>query len=252
MTKKIAFFLVFSTFSLTGVLYSQPAATVQLFGGVSFPLPDLKGDFGTTRQQFTGNGNPDSNTYFMKSGFNYGLAFKLPINRKKLPYLNATGSLTINSFGNDITYNIADTNYITSDLNQTLISFGTGLEYNLAGKKTIVNPYAGIEMIMTLFSGEYSEFDKYLATTTTFKLIHTVRIGFRVNAGIDWVLHNNVGANIGARYTYANLIGKSSGKDEQLKYYLNDGERVDQGTTYPARNITYLQIFGGVSFYFGR
>jgi len=251
LTKKIAIFLLFSTFLFNDELFSQPAATVQLIGGYAVTLPDLKGEFGSTRNQFTGNGNPDSNTYFLKSGSNYGLVFKIPINRKKLPF-NITGSLIISSFSNSTSYNIADTNYITVDLNQTHITFSTGIEYSLTGKKTIINPYFGIEMTMTLFSGQFTDFDKYLNTTNTSSLVHTVRAGFQASAGVDWVLHNNVGITAGARYTYANVFGKSSGTDKQSDYYLNDGERTNKGAFYNARKITYLQFFGGVSFYFGR
>lgn len=246
MTKKTAFLYFFLALLVFNLTYSQPAATIQLTGGYSVPLPDLKGDFGSTRYTFTANGNPDSNTYFMKSGINYGIVLKVPISRKNLP-INFIGTLLINSFNNSTEYD--DTaGYTTINLNQTITTFGVGLEYSFAGKKTKIYPYISAEFIANLFSGKYSENNDAIAL----KLFHTMRGGFQFTAGLDYVVQNNVGVTLGARYSFANIIGKNSGKDTPSNYYLNDAEHEDLGAMWASKNITYLQFFGGVSFYFGR
>lgn len=251
MNRKTVFLLLFTAFFVNEITYSQPAATFQLLAGYSFPLPDLKGSFGSTREQFTGNGNPDSNTYFMKPGLSYGIAVKVPINRKKFP-INVIGSLNINQFSNKAEYNIGDTNFIKSEISQTITTFGAGLEYIHITRKSLINPYAGIKFTLNLFSGQYNETETYFNSDKTLNLVNTARLGIEANAGFDWVLHNNVGLTLAMRYSYANIIGKSTEKDTPSEYYLNDGEHTVEGITYPAKKITYLQIFGGVSFYFGR
>ena len=81
----------------------------------------------------------------------------------------------------------------------------------------------------------------------------TFRVGIGAGGGIDFAFHQNVGIVIGAKYTFANIIGKSSGTSASTQiYYLNDGEYTDNGAVYKPRNIQYLQIYGGVSFYFGK
>ncbi|HEY3251659.1 MAG TPA: opacity family porin [Ignavibacteria bacterium] len=245
MKKKSAFFLIFAAFLIIKETYSQPAATVQLIGGYSIPLPDLKGTFGDSPGMLTINS--DSNTFFMKSGVNYGLVFKIPIKRK-FP-INIVGSLLINSFSQNKLY--TDTSgYFEADINQIITTVGIGLEYSFSGKKTIFNPYAGIEFTINLFSGQFTTSTG--TDPTILNLKGTVRAGIQATAGIDYVLHNNIGVTAGIKYAYANMIGKKSAPDIRPTYYLNDDDRYDQGVFYPARNITYLQLFGGVSFYFGR
>jgi hypothetical protein len=214
------------------------------------PVGDYHGTFGETYGTALFGGNPDSSSYFMKSGVNYGLISKIPINRKTLP-LNITGCLLINGFGQKKQYTV-DTGYVELDLTQNITTVGFGLEYNSAGKKTSLNPYAGVEFIVNLFSGQFISYESRSNTATTYSLNGTVRAGIQVRAGIDYVLHNNVGVSLGAMYSIANLIGKSSGKDINPNYFLNDAEHEDQGSIFPARNITYIQFFGGFSFYFGR
>lgn len=233
-------------------MISQPKATFQLIGGYSIPLKDYEGTFGNTYATFTFGGNPDSASYFMKSGINYGIIGKFPINRKKLP-LNITGGLLINGFGQNKQYpNDSAGGYLELDLTQNITTIGFGLEFSAAGKKTVLNPYLGVEFIVNIFSGHFTSYESLSGTTTTYTLNNTFRGGVQARGGIDYVLHNNVGVTAGAMYTIANLIGKSSGKDITPNYYLNDSEHSDQGSVFPARTISYLQFFGGFSFYFGR
>jgi hypothetical protein len=247
LNKKLIFLLFFAV--ILNVSYSQPTGIVHLKAGISIPLPDLAGTFGETREQFTGNGNPDSNTYFMKAGLSYGLAFKVPINRKKLP-INITGSLMNSNFSQKKEYS-QDTSYVNVNLIQNITTLSAGLEYSFAGKKTKINPFAGAEFTVNFFSGVYTE--QYVDKTDTKDLKNTVRAGVQFSAGSEFVLHNNVGILLEAKYCIANLIGKSYKQDSQLIYNLNDAEHTDEnGATWKAKTISYYELLAGVSFYFGR
>ena len=80
----------------------------------------------------------------------------------------------------------------------------------------------------------------------------TIRLGVQLSAGLDYVVHNNIGILLGAKYAFANLVGKSYQEDFGTKYNLSDAEHNANGSTYPAKNIQYLHLYGGMSFYFGR
>jgi outer membrane protein W len=247
MKYKLAILTIFTVILSNNISLSQPSATVQMIVGYSLPLPDLKGNFGQTRTTFTGNGNPDTNTYFMKSGINYGIFVKLPVTKKS--NFNIKGGIAFNVFSNSTEYN--DTSgSVSINLTQSILGITLGGEYIFATKKSKFNPFVDAELAVNFFSGKYTE--EYVSTTNTLNLNSTVRLGIHVGAGIDYVLHNNIGAVIGAKYGIANLIGKSYEANTQKNYNLNDKSYTENGAAYPSKNITYLQFYGGVSFYFGR
>jgi len=240
----IALFFILSFFSV----FSQPKITVFLTGGYLIPLSDLGGTFNEKYSNIIFSGFSDSNSYFMKKGGHYGIRVKFPINRKKLP-LNVTGSISGNSFSQSKEYISNDTN-IKVDISQSITSFGAGVEYSFTGKKTTINPFFGAELMLNLFSGSYSE--DYIDSIRTLTLSNTIRVGLIFNAGVDIVLHNNIGFNVGLSYSLANLFGRSYIADTKRTYYLNDNNHTIDGVTYPTRIIAFLLINGGVSFYFGR
>jgi hypothetical protein len=246
MRYKSVIILIF-TVIMNNISFSQPTGTVQMIVGYSLPMPDLKGSFGETRATFTGGGNPDSNTYFMKSGINYGIFVKLPLARKS--NFNFKGGIAFNVFSNSTTYSDS-IETVNIDLSQSILGITLGTEYIFMDKNSRVNPFIDGEIAVNFFSGKYTE--EYLNVTNTLNLNSTIRLGIQVGGGVDFVLHNNVGALIGAKYGIANLIGKSYQANTQKDYNLNDAAYSEGGSNYPSRSITFLQFYGGVSFYFGR
>ena len=241
-------------FLLSGILiilinitaFSQPTATVQFYAGYSIPLGDLKGTFGPTFNTWTG-GNPDTNTYYMKSGINYGLYIKLPVKRKSP--IHITGGVGFNAFSNSVLY---DDSSGTADisLSQSYLGIALGSEYNFATKKSKINPFVGAEFMVNIIGGKLTIV--YPAETKTYTMNSTLRLGVQLGAGVDFVVHNNIGVVFGAKYTIANLIGKSFKEDIGLTYNLGDKSHELNGSSYPDKNIQYLQLYGGMSFYFGR
>ncbi len=226
---------------------SQPSATVQFIGGYSMPLGDYTGTFGELRSQFTGNGNPDSGTYFMKPGVNYGIFLKFPVT-KKSPF-SIKGGIGFNGFAQSKEYT-ESTGSVKVDLSQSILGISIGGEYDIADRKSKIRPFAGIELSANFFSGKYTE--DYTDSTETFEMKGAVRMGVNLSAGVDFVLHNNIGVLVGAKYSFANVIGKSYIADARKIYGLNDASYTSENRSYPSRNITFLQLYGGMSFYFGR
>lgn len=240
--------LIFTVLSLIAVnssIFSQPKAIVQFNGGYSMPLGDLKGDFGETFATWTNN--PDSNTYFMHGGANYGIYVKFPI-KLKSP-INIIGGVYYNSFSNSASYN--DTaGRGTFDYGQRILTFSIGTEYSYYSKRSKFMPYAGVEIMVNVFGGSLTVEEP--STTTEFTMNSTIRLGLQFGAGCDYILHQNIGLTLGAKYAMANLIGKTYKEDLGTKYNLGDGEHTIGTSYYPDKYINYLQFYGGISFYFGR
>lgn len=247
MRYKLIIIAIFTIITINNISLSQPSATVQMIVGYSLPIGDLKGNFGETRSTLTGNGNPDSNTYFMNSGINYGIFIKIPVSKKSK--FNINGGVAFNIFSNSAEYN-EGTGSVTIDLKQSILGVTLGSEYNFATKNSKVNPFIGAELSLNFFSGKYVE--DYIDSTETLTLNSAVRGGINISAGVDFVLHNNIGAVLGAKYSIANLVGRDYKEDTRRNYNLNDKSYVNGNVSYPAKSITFLQLYGGVSFYFGR
>jgi len=247
MRYKSLILLIITAFAFVNITNSQPTGIVQFIGGYSHPLPDLKGDFGEMYYQWTGNGNPDTNTFFMKTGISYGIFVKFPVKSKS--NVNIIGGIAFNVFSNTISYN--DTSGIADfDLTQSILGITLGAEYVFQSKKSRLNPFIGAEFMFNIFGGSLTIVTP--EETTDLSMNSTTRYGFQFGAGADYVVHNNIGITFGAKYAFANLIGKEFKEDIGTKYNLNDGEYTLNGANYPDKNIQYLQFFGGMSFYFGR
>lgn len=245
--KYITALLILIAISTGNMTLSQPTATVQFIGGYSMPLGDYHGTFGDTRATFTGGGNPDSNSYFMKSGVNYGIFLKFPIARKS-PFSIKAG-VGFNAFGQSKEYT-ESTGSVTVDLSQSILGISIGGEYDIADRKSKFRPFVGVELSANFLSGKYTE--DYIDSTETFDMKGAVRMGVNLSAGVDFVLHNNIGVLVGAKYSFANVMGKSYTADTRTTYGLNDDSYTVGNISYPSRNITFLQLYGGMSFYFGR
>lgn len=241
------FLIIFILIAAVNTAFAQPTATVQFVVGYSIPLGDYSGTFGETRDQFTHNGNPDSNSYFMKPGINYGIFVKIPI-RKRSP-LSIKGGVAFNIFSQSKEY-IEGTGSVTVDLKQSLFVISLGSDYDFGGRKSKIKPFLSAEISGNFFAGSYSE--NYVDSTESLSLNPVFRLGINAGAGLDFKLHHNIGFLVGAKYSIANIIGKNYKDDTRTKYNLNDAGHSKNNISIPSRTITYLQIYGGLSFYFGR
>jgi Outer membrane protein beta-barrel domain len=209
--------------------FAQPRLVIHVTGGYSLPLPDLKGTF------------PDDNTknpipLMMKNGWNVGADGKFYVDKK------------LRSFG--ITLSLAYMGFSTGDLDTGTAMFsgkfnsftaGLGVEYKFLTKKK-AQPFVGAEFTGNFLSGKRTP---TTGTETTLKA--TSRFGLSFGAGVDIAFSKNVGAVIGGKYALMNLIGKKDTSETATgtEYPLWDKEY----GTVNALNLSYLQIYAGVSFY---
>src|SRR5512143_3827755 len=71
--KKVFFFALIGLLTVSEVS-AQPASVLTFLGGYSIAMGDMKGKFGSTWDTY--QTNPDSNTYFLQNGMNFGMDMK--------------------------------------------------------------------------------------------------------------------------------------------------------------------------------
>ncbi len=243
MKSKI-FLIIFIITSLEA--FSQPASTLHFLGGYSIAMGDLKGKFGDTWATY--QTNPDSNTYFLQNGFNFGLDLKFAPYTKHKGF-KIIGGVYFSNFSQSAHY--SDTGLsVQIDYALRIFSFSLGAEYSYVTKTSKINPFVNAQLIFSLFSGNYDETYSN-DNTTNLTLNSTSRFGLKLGGGVDIPLGKRLGLIIGANYNMANLIGRESKGDFGTKYSLNDKEGVVNNTRYIDKNINYLNIYVGFSLYLG-
>jgi opacity protein-like surface antigen len=243
MIIKLTFIVFFAIFSAT-FIQAQPKFTITATGGYGMPLPDLKGDITDSVEREA------EESYFMKSGYNFGLAGKYALGKNKNIRLTLGG--TYNKFSLDDSYH--HTNHVEIHSEISIITASLGGEYAFLPKDK-TNPFLSLDLTGNFFSGETevavtadSTADHDELGTTSSKLKSASRFGIAVGGGVDVTFNKTFGAVFGFKYNLANLIGKEYSATSAVgEYNLNDKEE----TTNKAKNISYIQIYGGINIYFG-
>jgi len=242
---KKLFFLALITLLAASEISAQPASVLTFLGGYSIAMGDLKGKFGSTWATY--QNNPDSNTYFLQNGLNFGMDMKFaPYRDHKFKII---GAVHFTTFSQGAQYS-NDTVSVEINYTMRIFSFSTGAEYSYATKTSKVNPFVNTEFVLNLFSGNYDE--TYSTNTTkNLTLKSSVRFGLRFGGGLDIPLGRRLGAVVGFNYNLANLFGKQSSADFGSQYTLNDKEGVVNNERFANRSINYLNIYAGFSLYLG-
>jgi len=238
LKKLVALFIIVAAFlSLNNSTFSQPQLKVHLTGGYNLPMPDLKGDLNTLA---------DTGTYMMKQGFGFGADVKYYLGKKR--NVGITLGLGYQMFSNSSDSSTA-TGIINVKNKLNAFNVGLGVEYNFMPKgKT--QPFLGAEFTGHFFSGNFDGTSG--STTIAYTLKSASRFGIAFGGGLDFKLGKSVGAIVGAKYHMANLIGKEYDSTGAVlnEYRLDDKEHTEGTTTVSAKNISYLQFYAGVSFFF--
>lgn len=218
---------------ISGACNSQPRLTLHAYGGYSIPLPKLRGDISQT---------VNYNDYGMKYGYNFGVDGKFTV--EKSSRIKVTASVNYNLFRNNDVFTEINGNQ-TRKMN--ILTAGIGVEYSFLPKNNL-NPFLGVEFTGNFFSGSLIN---QIGDTVHTELNQKAesRYGLVINAGIDVISSKQIGIVAGVRYNMANLFGKDSASVSQDEYALWDKRLDVNGTSVDAKNIQYLQLYAGVSFY---
>lgn len=236
------------------VLLSQTKWNLTITGGYTMPLADLKGDFpdtlGSTLLNFE-----KSSTLLTKSGFNIGAIAKYCVDT--LGKARVTGGLTYNSFSGSQDYSRPG-GILTYKNKVNIFTISLGAEYGFLPKKKF-NPFVGLDLAANFYSGKIEASGD---STFTLNRKSETRIGVIANGGVDIKLSKSLSAIVGVKYALTNLIGKKTeltttaitvtddqetGTSSLKEIGLND----EENSTNKSKTLYYLQIYAGLSFYFG-
>ncbi|RPI14486.1 MAG: hypothetical protein EHM58_16370 [Ignavibacteriae bacterium] len=244
MYKKSIIFIAIILGLMQVQAYSQAKATVHLNGGYNVAIGDLKGDFDNLA---------DSNTYLMHNGYSFGFIIKKAYGRGG--NLRGTGNINFSVFSQS---KHVEEELVTKDaeLTMNILTIGFGGEWAFAPKRGKLNPFVGAELCFNYFTGSLVWSDDYVADSldqsADLSMKPSLRFGVQIGGGIDFQIHQSIGFITGVKYSWTNILGKKWERDSPSEYKLKDGEYTEGNYHLPARNITFLQIYGGFSYYFGR
>ena len=244
--KKIGFLAILCILILSGRSYSQPATTLHFTGGYSIAMGDMKGKFGPTQATFTENS--DSNTYFLRNGFTFGMDLKFAPNHRHKGF-KIIGGIHYNAYSQGAEYSDS-TGSIVIDYALRIFSLTVGMEYAYITKTSKINPFVNAQFTTNFFSGNYDETYSD-GNTKNLTLKSATRFGLKFGGGVDIPLGNRLGAILGFNYNMANLLGKESAADFGTQYSLNDKEGTVDNKKWDNRSINFINIYAGFTLYLG-
>jgi opacity protein-like surface antigen len=243
---KISFLLVllFALFVQTG--QSQIKFSLGPSLGLTLPTGDYSG---TTIDYYNGA------KYGLSSGINIGAVVKA-----KLPNIiriRVAGNYSsLKNSGNSE----PDKPESFVEVKQTVFMLSVGPEFTFGVPKSMITPYAGIDLLMTSFSGETTFRGVSRVPSGTYSMSSATRLGIGIGGGVEISFAKVHAIDIGLRYNLMNLIGKKFEElpsDARVDSYVNLND--DQDANYAvdpnehpisnSRSISDFQI--NVAFLFG-
>ena len=151
-------------------------------------------------------------------------------------YTNVSSAPGSGTFRMNIPYIALGAEYAVYTDRKNLSSFNFGLDFN-----------------MSIISGMYYEYYSD-GTSNDYGLQSNTRFGIGGNVIYNYRFTKAFGVNVGARFQFANLIGKNSEvyTEKNNNFYLLDAAKTSLSPLLTdSRNIGFFKFFGGVSFYIG-
>ncbi len=140
----------------------------------------------------------------------------------------------------------------TFRMNMPYAALGTELTV-YTDKKNLSSFSFGLDFNMTIIAGKYHEYYSD-GSYNSYGLQSNTRFGIGGNVIYNFRLSKAVGINIGSRFHFANLIGKSSElyfEKNNNFYLLDENNTAISPLLSDSREIGFFKFFGGVSFYIG-
>ena len=179
--------------------------------GYTSPAGDLSG---TTIEYYNGS------KYGLNGAVNFGAQAKL-----KLLIINIKGSLAYTSLSNS---GNSEPGQGSIESNMKLLTFGIGTEFHLPLPLVPVNPYVGLDLLLTNFSGETIFNGVARVPSGTYSMSPASRTGLGVGAGVEISMGKKTSLDLGVKYNMYNLIGRSySGGDDRIFSYTSLNDEAD-------------------------
>ncbi|MBS1494519.1 MAG: hypothetical protein JST55_13470 [Bacteroidetes bacterium] len=257
--KKITILLAVIILFAASQSYSQmlpvPKVTLHVTGGYGMPTGNFKQDVPTDSRA-----DADYFPYYTKQLINFGADGKLALGTRG--NFRVTLGATYNMFSNDVTALLRPAQgqagvAVNFKPKVNVMSIALGGEWAFAPTQK-VNPYVGLGLAANFFSGKFefgqSVYVKGAQRSGPMDMKSETRIGVILDAGADFRLSRTVGAILGVKYHFINPLGKGADDPSEIgpnEIDLGDMEHTEDGNYFPARTVSSVNVYAGVSFYFG-
>ncbi|MCI0448473.1 MAG: hypothetical protein L0Y79_01655 [Chlorobi bacterium] len=185
-------------------------------------------------------------SYGMQQGGGIMVISKLAVGKKRKVRFNA-------NIGYNLFYNTASGGELRTRWH--VFNGSLGIEYNFAPKSKF-QAFFGFEALYTLMFGEWQT-DLMLPNNTTtnvyIKFKPASRFGLALNSGMEYRINKRTGLLLGYRAVWANIAPKQNKLNPaEYEAYINDSKLNNGIEVGFSKQIVYLQVIGGVSFYLKR
>jgi opacity protein-like surface antigen len=217
-----------------------PFFTIQVSGFYNNGLMDLAANDNTAfnKEDFIGGRN-----FGTRYGYGAALIGKLSLHKQGNVRLVVSGL-----------YNRLQSNFVISESPQGKVGYNVfsaalGLENNFTPDRKF-KPYIGADVIGSWIGGDAS-----LSTDTgnfNVKIKTAFRIGFALNFGFEYAFNNNVGFNLGVKFSHLNALLKDSKESANPnETYLND-KFIEPHILYSGwKQFFFSSFYTGFNIYFG-
>jgi opacity protein-like surface antigen len=184
----------------------------------------------------------NGNNFGTRYGYGFMVAGKLPL--QKRGYLRLIGAVYFNRLQSDFVISKSPEGRVLYNA----FSGAIGLENCFTPDKKF-KPYIGAEIMGTVINGS-----AVLATDSTdfnLNIKNAFRIGVNASFGFEYAVNNNVGFNLGIKFSHLNVLLKDSKESgDPSNVNLND-KHVDPRIPYSGwKQFFYSSFYTGINFYF--
>lgn len=221
---------------------SAPEFTLQFAGGLNLGMAELSSNYENVfdAEQFV-----EGQNFGVKNGFGFMVTGKVPLHQEGNIRLNITGAF--NRFQSDMFTSKSP----YGSVKYNVLSLGVGIE-NSFNPTYKLKPYIAVEIQANLISGNADIIDLTNNNTRNVKIKNTFRIGYMIYSGIEYMLSNRTGVNLGLKLTNANQILKQSSVDSDPNEISIRDKKVSEPLEFGGfKNFTFTTFFLGVNVYFG-
>ncbi len=263
----VAFLFIFSnSFSQTvcTTKYVVPFITMDVIGGYSIPLLDLKGSSNDEFYSFKSYAQSSGIGTALKFNYNVGcyknntdidLYLVLGYNHYQTEENNSYGMKQYPpGWPADTTYKIANKKPGTSFYRMNLPYMAVGGEFKVYTDRNKLSSFGfGLHINAAIIAGRV--YDQEVGQTEYFNTYHgSFRMGVGGLVEYGYRFSKRVGFKVGTQFNFHNLLFKSADvSDKNAWMFLNDKADVSLNPYLSSsRNIADINFFGGISFFIGK
>ncbi len=229
------------------IVRTAPTFTLQLNLNYNQSVLELAG---TYNDDFRSVDFLKGETFGTDKGFGANVTSKLALNSKGS--LRLVASLSYNRlmtylFGKSALADFGETKFNT-------FSGGVGLE-NCFTPNYNFKLYGGGEFLASTINGKGTIWvENRTGTPYSYKINikNSFRLGFSIYGGTEYLLTNELGANLGFKFTLSNLFLKESDNtSDSTDFILEDGNPDSPGRYMGNKNFAFFSVHFGLCFYWG-